>query len=158
MLKEGIEAQYEGNEAPTPARDGVGRVAKRKANYAAAIGERSEWQDRLDHLDLDEVAATPPRRPLRRREVPERERFCHPRRQQTLRAPAHGRGPVASGPQKRVALAPAVEDGGVAEDLDARRGDPAPEEQEQVRRSCPGRRRRPSSWAAGPGQAVGGRR
>ena len=57
MLKEGIEAQYEGNEAPTPARDGVGRVAKRKANYAAAIGERSEWQDRLDHLDLDEVAA-----------------------------------------------------------------------------------------------------
>jgi RNA polymerase sigma factor for flagellar operon FliA len=57
MLKEGIEAQYEGNEAPTPARDGVGRVAKRKANYAAAIGERSDWQDRLDHLDLDEVAA-----------------------------------------------------------------------------------------------------
>jgi len=57
MLKEGIEAQYEGNEAPAPARDGVGRVAKRKANYAAAIGERSQWQDRLDHLDLDEIAA-----------------------------------------------------------------------------------------------------
>ena len=57
MLKEGIEAQYEGNEAPTPARDGVGRVAKRKANYAAAISERSDWQDRLDHLDLDEIAA-----------------------------------------------------------------------------------------------------
>src|SRR5215213_7768980 len=57
MLREGIEAQYEGNEAPTPAREGVGRVAKRKANYAAAIGERSQWQDRLDHLNLDEVAA-----------------------------------------------------------------------------------------------------
>jgi RNA polymerase sigma factor FliA len=57
MLKEGIEAQYEGNEAPTAARDGVGRVAKRKANYAAAISERSDWQDRLDHLDLDEIAA-----------------------------------------------------------------------------------------------------
>ena len=57
MLKEGIEAQYEGTEAPTPAREGVGRVAKRKANYAAAISERSQWQDRLDHLDLDEVAA-----------------------------------------------------------------------------------------------------
>ena len=32
-------------------------MAKRKANYAAAIGERSDWQDRLDHFDLDEVAA-----------------------------------------------------------------------------------------------------
>ena len=32
-------------------------MAKRKANYAAAIGERSQWQDRLDHLDLDEIAA-----------------------------------------------------------------------------------------------------
>jgi hypothetical protein len=32
-------------------------VAKRKANYAAAIAERSEWKDRLDHLDLDQVAA-----------------------------------------------------------------------------------------------------
>ena len=57
MLREGIEAQYETSEAPTPAREGVGRVAKRKANYAAAIGERSGWQDRLDHLDLDEIAA-----------------------------------------------------------------------------------------------------
>ncbi len=57
MLKEGIEAQYEGNVAPVPAREGAGRVAKRKANYAAAVGERSDWRDRLDHLDLDEIAA-----------------------------------------------------------------------------------------------------
>jgi RNA polymerase sigma factor FliA len=57
MLREGIEAQYAGQEPPAPAREGVGRVAKRKANYAAAIAERSEWKDRLDHLDLDQVAA-----------------------------------------------------------------------------------------------------
>ena len=57
MLREGIEAQYEADGAPRPAEDGVGRVAKRKANYAASIAERSQWQDRLDHLDLDEVAA-----------------------------------------------------------------------------------------------------
>jgi len=57
MLREGIEAQYAGTEAPTPAREGVGRVAKRKANYAAAIAERSEWRNRLDHLDLDQIAA-----------------------------------------------------------------------------------------------------
>jgi RNA polymerase sigma factor for flagellar operon FliA len=56
MLREGIEAQYENHEAPAPAREGVGRVAKRKANYAAAIAERSQWRNRLDHLDLDEVA------------------------------------------------------------------------------------------------------
>lgn len=57
MLKEGIEAQYQGQEALAPAREGAGRVAKRKANYAASIAERSEWKDRLDHLDLDEIAA-----------------------------------------------------------------------------------------------------
>jgi RNA polymerase sigma factor for flagellar operon FliA len=57
MLREGIEAQYVGQEPPAPAREGVGRVAKRKANYAASIAERSEWKNRLDHLDLDQVAA-----------------------------------------------------------------------------------------------------
>lgn len=57
MLREGIEAQYESDHAPEPAQDGQGRVAKRKANYAASIAERSQWQDRLDHLDLDEQAA-----------------------------------------------------------------------------------------------------
>lgn len=52
MLKEGIQSQYEGI-APQPAEDGVGRVAKRKANYAHAISEASGWGDRLDHIDLD---------------------------------------------------------------------------------------------------------
>ena len=52
MLKEGIQAQYDGV-TPQPAEDGVGRVAKRKANYAHAIAEASEWGTRLDHIDLD---------------------------------------------------------------------------------------------------------
>jgi hypothetical protein len=52
MLKEGIQSQYEGI-APQPAEDGVGRIAKRKANYAHAISEASGWGDRLDHIDLD---------------------------------------------------------------------------------------------------------
>jgi RNA polymerase sigma factor for flagellar operon FliA len=43
MLKEGIEAQYR-NVAPEPP---VGRVARRKATYASAIGGASEWKDRL---------------------------------------------------------------------------------------------------------------
>jgi RNA polymerase sigma factor for flagellar operon FliA len=46
MLKEGIEAQYTGQ--PTPeAAEVVGRVARRKATYAAAIAEASRWQSRL---------------------------------------------------------------------------------------------------------------
>jgi RNA polymerase sigma factor for flagellar operon FliA len=52
MLKEGIQAQYEG-ELPLPAEEGVGRVAKRKANYAHAISGASEWGSRLDHIDHD---------------------------------------------------------------------------------------------------------
>jgi RNA polymerase sigma factor for flagellar operon FliA len=44
MLKEGIEAQYEGR-APTAPK---GRVARRKATYAAAIGGASGWKSRLD--------------------------------------------------------------------------------------------------------------
>jgi RNA polymerase sigma factor for flagellar operon FliA len=44
MLKEGIEAQYAS--APEPVTKG--RVARRKANYAAAIGGASEWKSRLD--------------------------------------------------------------------------------------------------------------
>jgi RNA polymerase sigma factor for flagellar operon FliA len=52
MLKEGIECQYDGV-TPQPAEEGVGRVAKRKANYAHAISEASAWGDRLDHIDLD---------------------------------------------------------------------------------------------------------
>jgi RNA polymerase sigma factor for flagellar operon FliA len=46
MLREGITAQYEadhGEELVAP----QGRVARRKASYAAAIGEASEWHDRI---------------------------------------------------------------------------------------------------------------
>jgi RNA polymerase sigma factor FliA len=44
-LKEGIEAQYAGSGAvPDQA---TGRVARRKASYAAAIAEASEWRNRL---------------------------------------------------------------------------------------------------------------
>jgi RNA polymerase sigma factor for flagellar operon FliA len=45
MLKEGIEAQYAGKGADTEPPSG--RVARRKANYAAAIAEKSEWRNRL---------------------------------------------------------------------------------------------------------------
>jgi RNA polymerase sigma factor for flagellar operon FliA len=51
MLKEGIEAQYvphEGIEAPS------GRVARRKASYALAISDASDWTDRIDHVQLIE--------------------------------------------------------------------------------------------------------
>jgi RNA polymerase sigma factor for flagellar operon FliA len=43
MLRDGIEAQYE----PASAEEPTGRVARRKAGYASAIGEASEWGDRL---------------------------------------------------------------------------------------------------------------
>jgi RNA polymerase sigma factor for flagellar operon FliA len=43
MLKEGIEAQYHAMSPEPP----VGRVARRKATYAAAISDASEWKDRL---------------------------------------------------------------------------------------------------------------
>jgi RNA polymerase sigma factor for flagellar operon FliA len=46
MLKEGIEAQYTGQATPKPEQN-VGRVARRKATYAAAISEASEWKSRL---------------------------------------------------------------------------------------------------------------
>ncbi len=45
MLKEGIEAQYEGT--PVPAEPGSGRVARRKATYAVAIADASAWRSRL---------------------------------------------------------------------------------------------------------------
>lgn len=55
MLREGIESQYtpesESPEAP------VGRVARRKASYASAIGNRSDWRRRLDRDGTE--AATP---------------------------------------------------------------------------------------------------
>lgn len=46
MLKEGIEAQFDdGEEAEvTPV---TGRMARRKAGYAEAVAEKSDWRDRL---------------------------------------------------------------------------------------------------------------
>jgi RNA polymerase sigma factor FliA len=46
MLKEGIEAQYAGPVAPPE--QASGRVARRKASYAAAIADASAWRNRLD--------------------------------------------------------------------------------------------------------------
>lgn len=45
MLKEGIEAQYSGQS--TSGEQPVGRVARRKASYAAAIAGASAWRHRL---------------------------------------------------------------------------------------------------------------
>ena len=55
MLKEGIEAQYvaEGSDRPEPR----GRSARRKAAYVDAIGDRSEWHDRMDQITLIESSA-----------------------------------------------------------------------------------------------------
>lgn len=44
MLRDGIEAQYQPGEEAEPA----GRVARRKAGYANAIGDASHWHDRID--------------------------------------------------------------------------------------------------------------
>jgi RNA polymerase sigma factor for flagellar operon FliA len=49
MLKEGIEAQYTGQATARPDQS-VGRVARRKATYASAIAEASEWKNRLDEV------------------------------------------------------------------------------------------------------------
>lgn len=48
MLRDGIEAQYE----PQSAEEPTGRVARRKAGYANAIGSASEWGDRLTAVAL----------------------------------------------------------------------------------------------------------
>jgi RNA polymerase sigma factor for flagellar operon FliA len=48
MLRDGIEAQYTEGEDD----DATGRVARRKAGYADAIGEASHWHDRLANLQL----------------------------------------------------------------------------------------------------------
>ncbi|WP_208029377.1 sigma-70 family RNA polymerase sigma factor [Rhabdothermincola sediminis] len=45
MLKEGIEAQYSGS--VTAPEQASGRVARRKASYAAAIADASAWRSRL---------------------------------------------------------------------------------------------------------------
>jgi len=43
MLREGIEAQYAPEQEPAQ----LGRAARRRADYAAAIGDASAWRDRL---------------------------------------------------------------------------------------------------------------
>ncbi len=48
MLKDGIEAQYEGEPEAEPA----GRVARRKAGYATAINDASHWHNRLNQMHL----------------------------------------------------------------------------------------------------------
>ncbi len=55
MLKEGIEAQYASGSASAPAPRG--RSARRKKAYVEAIGERSEWGDRMDQISLIESDA-----------------------------------------------------------------------------------------------------
>ncbi len=53
MLREGIASQYE----PSPQIAPAGRVARRKAGYAAAIGDASHWHNRLDRGDALAVPA-----------------------------------------------------------------------------------------------------
>ena len=53
MLKEGIERQYDNPEVGVE--EPVGRVAKRKASYADAIGEASAWKNRLDQVITDDM-------------------------------------------------------------------------------------------------------
>lgn len=48
MLREGIEAQYGPRNAEAPS----GRVARRKATYAAAISDASGWRDRLTAVGI----------------------------------------------------------------------------------------------------------
>jgi RNA polymerase sigma factor FliA len=54
MLKEGIEAQYTGQATADP-QQSVGRVARRKASYASAIAEASEWQNRLGLVEVEHL-------------------------------------------------------------------------------------------------------
>jgi RNA polymerase sigma factor for flagellar operon FliA len=53
MLREGIDCQYRDGERAVDPR---GRVARRKAGYATAIGEKSNWKDRLDETNEVPVA------------------------------------------------------------------------------------------------------
>ncbi len=54
MMREGIDAQYRNAPEPEPA----GRVARRKAGYALAIGDASHWHTRLDACELAGSAIT----------------------------------------------------------------------------------------------------
>jgi RNA polymerase sigma factor for flagellar operon FliA len=55
MLREGIEAQYCDEDAPVAPK--AGRVARRKAGFAAAISARSAWRDRLSNPTLAAASA-----------------------------------------------------------------------------------------------------
>lgn len=57
MLKEGIEAQYVAKDDDEPRPEPRGRSARRKAAYVDAIGERSDWHDRMDQITLIESSA-----------------------------------------------------------------------------------------------------
>ena len=53
MLRDGINAQYDPEDEDEDEGDdgdavAGGRVAKRKANFAAAVGSNTSWRDRLD--------------------------------------------------------------------------------------------------------------
>lgn len=56
MLKEGIEAQYTGSATAKPDPN-LGRVARRKAGYAAAIADASAWKNRIDDVETEGVRA-----------------------------------------------------------------------------------------------------
>jgi RNA polymerase sigma factor FliA len=53
MLREGITAQYD--EAPEVTPIIKGRAARRKATFAAAVGEASNWRDRISTADGETV-------------------------------------------------------------------------------------------------------
>ena len=55
MLKDGIEAQYAAGSSSAPAPRG--RSARRKAAYVDAIGDRSDWQERMEQISLIESDA-----------------------------------------------------------------------------------------------------
>jgi RNA polymerase sigma factor for flagellar operon FliA len=55
MLKEGIEAQYRSPESDTPVVSG--RVARRKATYASAISDASEWTERMRNVQIIDSGA-----------------------------------------------------------------------------------------------------
>ncbi len=48
MLKDGIEAQFDEGTPEEP----TGRVARRKAGFATAIGEATHWHDRIAQRDI----------------------------------------------------------------------------------------------------------
>ena len=50
MVREGIEAQFEQGPRDEP----TGRVARRKVRYAEAIGDASQWKDRLAAANVNE--------------------------------------------------------------------------------------------------------